>query len=1580
MGGIGTQLDISQIRMELRQIISDVIGADLSDIDDETPLLEYVTSSLALLAGIRRVYDRFGVLIPVRPMLEGAGNLQALSAYVEQALKIHEKNGRGYHQGDDQLIDQRGLPEIPLAASQQNIAFLARYSSGASSAYNECLLLRLEGPLHGPALQAAIEAVVERYEVLRVALSQESNSLVLGAGRQFELLVSPCSEEDLAQRLATIVGCPFDAGERLFRAELLRLSETDHALALVGHALVVETEALATILEDIAQFYGVFSRGDEVDARPAALQLTDHLAQLQEDAAKQAREAAEAFWKKAFVQGMPRLDLPCDRPRPPVKAYDGARLIVPIESDIAGRLQAWSELGISPSGMLFGAFTVALHRLAGQKEIVVGARSGPMSLNGGQRAACATRNMVPVRSSYDHGRGFVDHVRDTTASLVEACDHRHLSLAEIIQVLKLPRDQSRPPVFAAAFRTEALGAPPEFDSLRASFVTAATTARARYDIELTLACTENGMQLRCDYSTELFDADTVTRWVHGLLELVRAGVENKDQPCGLLPMMSEQERRTLLHDWNATQRPYPRHRTTLDLIGDQIHARAGHVAIRWKDDELTYAQLGRRIAELAGRLRAGGVQPGDRVAILLKRSPDLVASILAAWRVGALYVPLDAALPKRRLAFMLADADVRTVITCRELSNMVEGQSGVRPLCIDDPNQQSIDIAVEVSAAAASDSAYIIYTSGSTGEPKGVEVAHSGLANCLLSTQELLGFTASGSLLAITTPSFDISAVELLMPLIAGGILDLAEDGVASDGIRLAERIETRKPSYIQATASTWKIILAAGWGGDRDLCVGATGEALSRELAEQLLVRARALWNLYGPTETTVYATAYKVQSAPGEPMRIGRPLANTQLYIFDEQAEPVPIGVIGELYIGGDGLARGYLGKPELTKERFVPSPFHPGERLYRTGDLARYLPNGDVICLGRADDQVKIRGNRVELGEVEVGFRSVPGVRDAVVTTWNEASGDKQLVAHVLLNGSAKPTASEIRERLRERLPESMIPPYILFADAFPLTASGKIDRAALPSPDVVKSVARAGTPPATPTERQLAEAWARVLGINSVRVSRDDDFMDLGGHSLLMTQLMVEVRKLFHVSFSMRDFFGASSLRKFASLIDELQRSPTGGANGHQPSVHARDTEWGKQRMAFLRREAELPPNITPARGHTFQPPAEYRSALLTGATGFLGAYIVAEVLRTTEAHLQCIVRPQPGVSSKARIEQQLRNYDLWNDDESWQAAWNHRVHVVAGDVILPRLGLADPDYEALARDVDCVIHSAAHVNFIYPYEALKATNVLGLHEIVRFAFHGRIKPVHYLSTAAIWPMGVEYTFYEQDSLDHGKLLNLGYDEAKWVGEKCLLNAMERGLPVARYRPGEVGGDSETGRCVLNHFLIAAFKGFLQFGAFPALDTHIDVAPVDYVAKAIVYMAFRSDPLGRAFHLTNPRSWHMREALGFLRDAGYRFKEVEFEELRNRLIDDRDFVNNALFSYQAALESMDERSFQIPSYDCRQTLRELSGSGIVCPPVDDKLFGTYIQYLRRIGYLPEPDEAAAPARRRGADVESGIATSA
>ena len=1566
------ELSLSQIQDQLQQIIQDVTGGPLTTIPDDIPILDLGVSSLELVEGMRRVYDRFGVLVSIRRVIEGQVTLGGLALYIDQELgarQVQKKNGAAARSGGAQATSRR---EIPLAPAQQHVAFLSRYSDEASAAFNLALAVRLSGPLDGPALQAALERAGAWYEALRTTLHPDHDSLLISSSEAVELLAHRVAPRQLEQRLAEIAARPFRAGSRLFQAELLRLSEEEHLLVLVGHALVLDQQALWLLLEEIARLYRAFAHDQDVQSPLAPLQWSDYLALGAAPEASPARQQAADYWQGRFAGGAPQLELPYDRPRPPVKRYAGARLALDLDPQLRQRLQEWAQqAGLSPETVLLAGYAISLHRLSGQNQLVIGVESLPIYGDTGLRTVAAARSRLPVWSEYSPRRSFEDQVQALSAALEEAQAHRQLSLAEMIQLLDLPRDQSRSPLFTAAFRSLD-AALPQFDGLQARLAPCPAPG-SPYDLELSVRFEPDGIQLICDYSTELFEAGTLQRWLDGLLALLDAGLAAPQQACGLLPVMTAAERRLIEVEWNATRREYPRHLTALHLILEQTRLRPEATAVRFQDASLSYRRLAERTAEIASLLAAHGVRPGERVGILLERSLDLVPALLAAWRLGACYVPMDFHFPQARLAMMLADARLRVALTGREFRPLAEAH-GAAAIVLDEAGPGDPGRVDALPLPAGEQSAVILFTSGSTGRPKGVEVRHAALLNFLLAAREALEFGPESRMLALTTISFDIAENEIFMPLIAGGCVDLAEDGLATDGLALAARLASRPPSHLQATPSSFKVLLAGGWAGLPELRLLSAGEALSRDLAEQLLPKCAVLWNQYGPTETTVYSSIARVTSMPGQPVSIGRPLPNQEFFILDALLQPVPLGAVGELYIGGEGLAAGYWQRPDLTAERFLPHPFHAAQRMYRTGDLARYLPDGSVICLGRIDDQVKIHGVRIELAEVELALRQLAGVRDAAAVPWRDAHGDLQLVAHIIPEQPGEISAAALRAQLRQRLPESMIPVHFLFTQAFPLTANRKLQRSALPAPEAAAAAdaPAAQDPPATPTEIALASAWAQVLAIAPTGIGRDSDFMELGGHSLLMTQLMVVVREKFQVSFNLGEFFKAPTIRRFALLIDERQRQQTGGSragsrsNGRHSAVSAASatvsaasaTEYARQRMAFLQREAQLPLYIAPARGLSFRP-APLQRVLLTGATGFIGAYLVAEILKTTPAELYCLVRPRRGEDSKRRIERTMQRYAVWNTSDAWRQIWDRRVHVLDGDVTLPRLGIADAQYERLAEQVDAIIHGAAHVNFIYPYEALRAANVLGLHEIIQFAFYRRIKPVHHLSTAAIWPMGAQHTFYEKDAIDHKGLLNLGYDEAKWVGEKCLLNAAERGLPVVRYRPGEVGGDSQTGRCVTDHFLVATVKGFLQFGAFPQLDIQVDVAPVDYIARAIVYLAFQRQPYGRAFHLTNPQRISMRAALDFLRSCGYQFDELPFEELRDRLVSSRDFAANALFAYQAALEEMDNVSMQLPTYDTRETRRELQGSGISCAPADEQLFGTYLRYLQSTGFIPAPE---------------------
>ncbi len=602
------------------------------------------------------------------------------------------------------------------------------------------------------------------------------------------------------------------------------------------------------------------------------------------------------------------------------------------------------------------------------------------------------------------------------------------------------------------------------------------------------------------------------------------------------------------------------------LVHGRFEAQAARtpdaVAVAVEDQSLTYGALDTRSNRLAHRLRALGVGPEVLVGLCVDRSPEMVVALLGILKAGGAYVPIDPSFPERRLALMLDDARVAVLVTEQGLRPKLPAPPvGTQVLCLDSDAEQIADepgtrLAPGVTGANL---AYVIYTSGSTGRPKGVQISHGALANCLVSMRQILGITGRDVLLAVTTLSFDIAALELLLPLTVGARVELLPRDVAADGARLAARLMETGATFLQATPASWRLLLDAGWDGSPGLTMLCGGEALPRPLADQLLGRGACLWNLYGPTETTIWSSIDRVGADPASVVPIGRAIASTSLYVLDAQLRPVPIGVAGELYIGGAGLARGYLNRPGLTAERFVPDPFsdRPGARIYRTGDLARWRSDGRLEYLGRLDHQVKIRGHRIELGEIESVLAVQPGVRQAVVVAREEPSGGSRLVAYLVPHDGAAPTVAALRTALGSALPDYMIPSAFVVRESFPLTPNGKLDRAALPAPEWDHSSAAARfVSPRDPVEETIAAAWSAVLGLP--RVGVDDNYFELGGHSLLATQIVARVRDAFGVEVPLRALFEAPTVAGLAAYVVTARRAPS--RPGRAPPIEPHAARW------------------------------------------------------------------------------------------------------------------------------------------------------------------------------------------------------------------------------------------------------------------------------------------------------------------------------------------------------------------------------------------------------------------------------------
>ncbi|WP_223645098.1 non-ribosomal peptide synthetase [Corallococcus sp. EGB] len=1030
------------------------------------------------------------------------------------------------------------LLTAPSTEPQREVWTGVQMGPDASCAFNESMSVRLQGPLDVECLRAALQDLLERHEALRTTFSADGLTLCVAASTPFPLEVLaldalPPSERDarvrelLAHEVETPL--PLEAGP-LVRPRLARLSPGEHLLTLTAHHIVCDGWSMAVMLRDLATFYSAHVRRTPHTLSPAPA-FSDYARAQAQLATTPEYAEHERYWLKQFSGALPVLELPLDRRRPPSKTYSSRREDCVLEPALVEQLK---RVGARHGGSFFttllAGFKALLHRLTGLEDVVVAIPAAGQSVAGLKDLVGHCVNSLPLRSNVAAEAPFTQVLKQLRTTMLDAYEHQEYTFGTLLKQLALPRDPSRLPLVNVLFNVDqaVTGEQLEFQGLTC---TLASNPRhfENFDLFINAAEAHGRVVLECQYNTDLFDGSTVRRWMACYEELLRGVVADAECPVSRLPLLPDAEKQRVLVDWNATEKPFDRQAFVHTLVAAQARTTPDAVALRAGDVTLTYQQLLQRAHQVAHGLKQQGVTAGSLVGLFTNRGADMVVGLLGILEAGAGYVPLDPGFPPERLAFMVEDAKLSTILTQQALVASLPS-TNVKPLLIEDTASQP-DSALPAQEMSPEAVAYVIYTSGSTGKPKGVRVPHRAVVNFLGTMQEAPGLSAQDVLLAVTTLSFDIAVLELLLPLTSGAQVVLASRDTASDGALLKAALDANAVTVMQATPSAWRLLLEAGWQprpGFKALC---GGEALPRELAEALLSRIASLWNMYGPTETTVWSTTWRVQP-PLSSIRIGRPIANTQLYLLDSHRAPVPVGVAGELYIGGDGVTLGYLHRPELTQERFLANPFRPGERMYRTGDLARWLADGTVEYLGRNDSQVKLRGFRIELGEVEAALASHPSLAQAVALVREDRPGDRRLVAYLIARpGQTIPSDEALRAHLKQGLPEYMVPQHFVALPALPLTPNGKVDRKALPSPQV-ESQEDAYVAPRDETEQKLAAIFAEVLGLR--RVSVTADFFRLGGHSLLASQALTRASRDLDVSLTLRRMFEAPTVEKLARL--------------------------------------------------------------------------------------------------------------------------------------------------------------------------------------------------------------------------------------------------------------------------------------------------------------------------------------------------------------------------------------------------------------------------------------------------------------
>jgi amino acid adenylation domain-containing protein len=1073
---------------------------------------------------------------------------------------------------------------LPLSWSQQRLWFLDQLDSAAGAAYHLRAALRLSGSLDRAALRASLDRIVARHETLRTtfaAVDDAPQQRIAPQDCGFTLIehdlrgLGEAAQRAAVSELGASEGrAPFDLAQGpLIRGRLLQLAEDEHVLLVTQHHIISDGWSLGVLVKEVSALYTALSRNQPDPLPPLPIQYADYAAWQRQWLQGEALQRQIDFWR-AHLGGAPALlELPTDRPRPAVQSYRGDRIAVRLSPELSAQLRALSQRhGMTMFMTLLAGWSALLSRLSGQEDVVIGTPVANRPRAEVEPLIGFFVNTLALRVGVAADRSVAELLAQVKEMTLDAYAHQDLPFEQVVESLQPERSLSHSPVFQVLLSLNNTPGSGEAGLPGLTLSSIETTHQsAQVDLALSLSDAPEGVAGAAIYATDLFDRSTVERMLANWTTLLASMVADDQQRLGDLALLSPSERAQVVSEFNATERDYPHDQVAHALFEAQVKRNPSAIALQFEGGQrVSYGALNRRANQVAHRLLALGVVPDDRVAICMDRSIEMVVGLLGILKAGGAYVPLDPEYPTERLAYMLEDsAPVALLVQAALAQRLVAlttaptivlgGPGGDDASIVNQPETDPDPLALGLNSRHL---AYVIYTSGSTGKPKGVMVEHHSLCNLALAPT--FGSDAESQVLQFASFSFDSSVFEVAISLCRGGCLHLASRDALRPGAPLLDTLRRRRITHLALPPSAMTAIAA-----ENDVPQGLTlilaGEA-PPSTARQWAIGNR-LFNGYGPTENTVCASAYHCTPDGTGAIPIGRPTANTRIYILGPRDEPVPIGVVGEIHIAGASLARGYLNRPELTAERFVRDPFSPdrGARMYRTGDLGRWLPDGNIEYVGRNDFQVKVRGFRIELGEIEARLRACAGVRDAAVIARDDATGGKRLVAYVVPQQGAAPSPAALRELLQRDLPEFMIPSAYVSLAALPLTSNGKLDRKALPAPDQEAMTRRAYEAPASATERAIADIWQELLGLELV--GRHDQFFELGGHSLLAVQLMARLRAKFGIEVSVRDVFAHPTLSMLASVASDA------AAPSHDPITPADRSaplplSWAQQRLWFL----------------------------------------------------------------------------------------------------------------------------------------------------------------------------------------------------------------------------------------------------------------------------------------------------------------------------------------------------------------------------------------------------------------------------
>ncbi len=1037
-----------------------------------------------------------------------------------------------------------GIP-VPISFPQRRQLFLELLNRG-TAVNNLSVLLELNGKPDIAALEKSANKIIARHDTLRTYFSFDKGLLVpevlpeAGITLPIKDLQKIQTAEQLTiarQHAEKEVLKPFDLSQApLIRLRLYVLNEEKYLLLVIAHHTISDGWSLGVFLKELMLFYEEIINGKIKSHPELSIQYSDYAYRQAGEKPGLDLRSSMAYWKKQLGGELPVLELPIDQLRNTKQTYSGGthRFIISLElTEALEKLSRESDATLFMT--LLTAYYILLYRYSGQDDIIVGSPVANRNHPDIENMIGVFINPVALRVNLSGNPGFHELLKRVRNLCLDAYAHQNLPFEKLVEELNPQRDLSRTPIFQVVFNMQnspmpKLGIP----GLDISFLEI-DRGVSQFDLTLMLTRSEGQWHATVEYGDDLFKAATVARMFRSFQLLLEDIIAKPDQPISDLQIISKEELNQIIYGLNQTEFDFPKDKCLHQLFEAQAEKTPDAIAIIHDHDSITYSVLNRRANILARHLNTLGVGPGIRVGILMERSLEIIEALIGIHKAGGIYVPIHRSFPTERVQFILNDADVKVLIT--NINYASSDNQNIHIVNLNDVNLSASEYSNPNPGITSGDLAYIIYTSGSTGQPKGVMVSHSSLMNFLCSMRQRPGIKEDDVLMAVTPFTFDIAALELFLPLIAGATVVIASKEMLSDPVLIGQAIRRYQVTMLQATPATWQLLIDTGWKAESGLKALCGGEALTRKLADQLLDRTAHLWNMYGPTETTVWSSVNQIQKGDN-PVTIGQPVGNTQLYILDKNLQLVPIGVIGELHIGGEGVSPGYLNREHLTTEKFIPDCFSskPGARLYKTGDNARYLPDYSIELLGRNDDQVKINGYRIELGEITAALLLHPAVKDAVSIIRTETNGDKRIAAYYVPKHDKIPGENELQNFIREKLPSYMMPAAFICLESLPLTPNGKIDRKSLPSPEDIRQ--QTGyIAPRNRIEKILAGIWQDVLDVAEVGIN--DNFFDLGGASIQSLEVVAKAN-ISGLRVSVENIFEHQTIAELAAHIKNVSQ--------------------------------------------------------------------------------------------------------------------------------------------------------------------------------------------------------------------------------------------------------------------------------------------------------------------------------------------------------------------------------------------------------------------------------------------------------